>query len=231
MTTQLTVSVVIPVYNGERFLGEAIDSILAQTRSAAEVIVVDDGSTDGSLAIAEGYAERHPEVVVATRPNGGASAARNTGIALATGDALAFLDADDIAEPQFLAVQLGRLEADPSLAGVMGAGRVFVEPGAPEPVWLTARQRDVRTRPRLMTMVVHRSVFTALGVFDTGLSHGEDTDWVLRCGEAGHRIDIHTEVLIARRVHHHNLTQDTQAVVRSQFEVLARRIRRKTEES
>jgi len=231
MTAPLTVSVVVPVFNGAQYLAEAIDSLLAQTRPATEIVVVDDGSTDASLAVAQSYAERHGHVIVVTQPNGGASAARNAGIALATGDVLAFLDADDIAEPQFLAVQLGRLEADPALAGVMGAGRVFVEAGAPEPVWLAEQQRDTRARPRLMTMVVHRAVFSALGGFDPGLSHGEDTDWVLRAGEAGHRIDIHTEVLVARRVHHHNLTQDTQAVVRSQFEVLARRIRRKTEES
>lgn len=227
----LTVSVVVPVYNGERFLGEALDSLLAQTRPAAEIIVVDDGSTDGSRALAERYAASDRRVIVLSQANAGPAAARNLGIAAATGDVLALHDADDIAAPRKLELQVGMLEADPTLAGTMGDQRLLLEPGAPAPVWIQAREHDGRRRPTLPTMAVRRELFDALGAYDPSLRYGEDTDWVLRAGEAGYRIDFIDDVLVTRRVHDNNATQSTADVVRSQFEILARRVKRRQAEA
>ena len=89
--SQETVSVVIPVYNGASFLGEAIESAINQTYSPYEIIVVDDGSTDNTREVAQKYPIRY-----FLRPHKGASAARNYGVVRSQGDLLAFLDADDI---------------------------------------------------------------------------------------------------------------------------------------
>lgn len=98
-----TVSVVIPAFNAESFLGEALDSVLGQTARPTEVIVVDDGSTDGTRALVRRYSDA---VRLVTQDNGGAARARNVGARQATGEWLAFLDADDVWLPEKLEKQL-----------------------------------------------------------------------------------------------------------------------------
>ena len=110
-------SVVIPVFNGERFLAEAIQSVLDQTYEPVEVIAVDDGSTDGSAAIARSFAG----VQVIEQPNSGPAGARNAGIAAARGEFLAFVDADDIVPPDKLELQVTHLREHPEVGCVLGA--------------------------------------------------------------------------------------------------------------
>ena len=98
----IKVSVIIPVYNGERYIRQTLDSVLAQTLKEIEVICVDDGSKDGSFAILKEYEEKDERVKAVTQENGGAGKARNTGLALARGEYLSFLDADDFFEPEML---------------------------------------------------------------------------------------------------------------------------------
>ena len=93
-------SVVIPVYNAERFLRSTLDSLLAQTLSDIEIVCVNDGSSDSSLQILEEYASREPRVVVVDSVNGGVSRARNKGIEIAKGEYIGFMDADDMATPK-----------------------------------------------------------------------------------------------------------------------------------
>lgn len=118
------VSAIMIFLNGETFIAEAIDSILAQTFTDWELILVDDGTTDGATAIAKSYAERHPDRIRYTEhpghENRGMSASRNRGISLARGDLLAFLDADDIWLPRRLQVHVDILDANPEVAVVMG---------------------------------------------------------------------------------------------------------------
>ncbi|MEQ9124780.1 MAG: glycosyltransferase family A protein [Alphaproteobacteria bacterium] len=111
LQTNRRVSVVIPTYNRARFVGEAIDSVLNQTAPPAEVIVVDDGSTDDTEAVMERYRGRAQYV---RKANGGVSSARNAGIAASTGDWIAFLDSDDLWRPTKLEVQLRELDAHPT---------------------------------------------------------------------------------------------------------------------
>lgn len=112
-----TISVVMPVYNGAAHIGRAIDSVLAQTRPADEILVVDDGSTDTTADIARTYGDK---VRLIVQPNAGAAAARNTGINAATGDWIAFLDADDEWLPHRLAAQTDILKQHPELVWVTG---------------------------------------------------------------------------------------------------------------
>ena len=105
MTDQL-VSIITPLYNGERFVAQTIDSVLAQTYPHWEMIIINDGSNDHSEAIALDYAARDPRIKVYSQPNGGSASARNNGIHRAEGRYIALLDADDLWEPHFLQSQL-----------------------------------------------------------------------------------------------------------------------------
>lgn len=110
--TASRISVVIPAYNAAPTLPATLDSVLAQSRPAEEVIVVDDGSTDATADILAAYGNR---ITIVTQPNGGLAAARNAGCAAASGDLIAFLDADDICEPERLAVQEACMASDPAI--------------------------------------------------------------------------------------------------------------------
>ena len=103
-------SVVVPIYNVEQYLAPCLDSLIDQTFRDLEVVMVDDGSTDGSAAIAESYVDRDERFKLVTRPNGGLSAARNTGLEYVTGDYLAFLDSDDVLPPNAYELLVGSLE-------------------------------------------------------------------------------------------------------------------------
>jgi glycosyltransferase involved in cell wall biosynthesis len=102
MTAPL-ISCVVPVFNGERYLGEALDSILAQTYRPLELLVVDDGSTDGTAALVTRYRD---QIRPLFQPNAGQAAARNLGLSVARGEFVAFLDADDLWHPEKLARQM-----------------------------------------------------------------------------------------------------------------------------
>jgi len=202
-TDRASVSVVIPVYNGVRHLGDALASVLAQTRPAQEVIVVDDGSTDGSAVLLR---DRFPTVRCLRQDNAGAGAARNRGVAAATGDFLAFLDADDLWEPDKLQRQLAAFAADPGLEMVLCRVRQF---HCPE---LTGEERRRRAIPREVmpgylpgAMLVRRPAFLRVGPFNPELRIGEFVDWHARAVELGLNRRQLPEVLLLRRLHRSNL--------------------------
>jgi glycosyltransferase involved in cell wall biosynthesis len=105
MTSEL-VSIITPMYNAARFVGQTIESVLAQTCPRWEMLIVDDGSRDSSYDIAVAYAKKDPRIKVFRQPNGGCSAARNNGLRRATGKYICLLDADDLWEPCFLEEQI-----------------------------------------------------------------------------------------------------------------------------
>src|SRR5262245_10450327 len=121
MPAERSISVVIAVYNGEAMIGDAVASVLAQTLPPAEVIVVDDGSSDGTPAVVDRIAAGEPRVRrLRQDPNQGQAAALNRGVAEARGAYLAFLDADDVWRPDKLARQAALLDARPELEVVYG---------------------------------------------------------------------------------------------------------------
>ena len=107
-----TLSVIIPVYNCEKYLRQCLDSVLGQSLRDVEILCVDDGSTDASPTILAEYASRDERIVVITQPNGGAGAARNTGLSRATGEYLLFLDGDDWFERDYFEAAVNRISAD-----------------------------------------------------------------------------------------------------------------------
>jgi len=179
------VSVVIPAFNAERTLGEAVRSVLAQVPAPLEVLVVDDGSTDGTRAVAEGFG---PPVRVLTGQNAGPSAARNRGVREARGSWIAFLDADDLWERGYLAAAEEHLAAHPD-TGLLCFGVRVLEDGRPTAhvihkktpgaVYTTEGllEGDVGT---ICTPLVARDVFLAAGGFDETLRGNEDCHLWLR---------------------------------------------------
>ncbi len=225
------VSVVIPAHNAERFLGEAIESVLAQTYSPVETIVVDDGSTDATVTIAE----RCDGVKLLRRENRGAAAARNAGVAASRGEILAFLDADDAFLPHKLAFQTSELCARDSACCVLASQELVVEEGAELPFGAPGTE-DFALPPELleeefpyiytMSMVLTRALFEELGGFDERLSYTEDVDFLFRLMEAGIEISRHSEIVVRRRVHPGNMTQDHEAAQRALLRTFKARVDR-----
>lgn len=199
------VSVVVPVYNVAGFLREALDSLFAQDYEPFEVVVVDDGSTDGSGAIARSY----PGVRYLRQENQGPAAARNAGIAAARGEIVAFADADDVQLPTRLSVQVGYLIEHPDTSATLGR-QVWITPppgAVPDVVW-----GDLDGIPA-MTMVARRRTLAELGGFDPRLRGPEDTDLLIRMREGGHRFVVLPEIVMRRRYHGENLVAGRYDVV------------------
>jgi glycosyltransferase involved in cell wall biosynthesis len=227
VTTHGTTTVIIPVFNGEKYIAAALESVRAQTRPVEEVIVIDDGSTDGTVEIVESF----PEVTLLRQLNQGPSVARNWGIKQARGDYLAMLDADDLWPPNRQEIIAGMLDAEPSLGIVMGTQKLLVEPGAALPYWVPEGDLetiDPEQLPRPTgAFVARRSVYGVVGLYEEAMHHAEDTDWFLRSRDLGIVWAMIPDVVLIRRIHGANLTYDTAAQHRALFEVLQRRMARR----
>jgi len=204
-STNSLVSCVVPVYNGERFLGEAIDSILAQTYQPTEIIVVDDGSTDRTPDVIAQYAGR---VTSARQTNAGAAAARNHGISLAHGEFIAFLDADDLWHEEKLAVQLDRFEKRPELGYCLTYMQNFwVEELKEEAQRLQGHELTKPQPGTISTFVVRRSSFDTVGLLNTDYMNRDYHDWMLRADGLGIRRETLSDVLLSRRIHDTNISR------------------------
>ncbi len=182
------VSVIIPTYNREETIGRTIRSVLTQTFQDFEIIVVDDGSTDGTRAIVEGFCD--PRIrCLRHEQNLGAAAARNTGIRAARGTYLAFLDSDDEWLPEKLSEQISILQSAPdgtyaSCTGYylhVGSSGLVLEtiPHQP-PSWLKQLLLGGCALSPGATLVVKKTLFDDVGLFDGALSRFEDWDWLIR---------------------------------------------------
>jgi glycosyltransferase involved in cell wall biosynthesis len=197
------VSAIIPVFNGERYLAQAIASVQTQGPVVAQLIVVDDGSTDQSGALASLLA---PDAILVRQSNLGPGAARNAGASLARGDYLAFLDADDVWMPGKLAAQVAALDADPLLDIVGGAVEPFVSPDLdPADAARLHCHAGPLTGYVFGALLIRREAFARVGPIATGLTVGEGIDWLDRARNAGLRIDMRPEVVLRRRLHATNL--------------------------
>lgn len=189
------VSCIVPVHNGAEFVSQAIASILAQHGAELELIVVDDGSTDGSGDVAETFAG----VIVHRQPQGGVAAARNAGLALASGEFIAFLDADDLWLPGKLAAQFAAIgDADFAITNVR---HVKTGPDGRLPPDQGVSTGEEKLGQLMQCLLARRSAFDRVGPLDTRTTTRADQDWFLRATEAGLRHVVVDDVLTIRRIH------------------------------
>jgi glycosyltransferase involved in cell wall biosynthesis len=210
------VSCVVPVHNGERFLAEALDSVFGQTHRPIEVLVADDGSTDGTPAVVAAYGTR---VRYVRQDNAGPAAARNLGLGIARGEFVGFLDADDRWPPGKLARQLERFVARPELGVSATHVQNFWMAEVADEAARLKRSRHAGPVPGYVasTLLVRRSLFTTVGRFNPELGHGEVLDWLLRAGRCGVMIELLPDVLLERRLHRSNRSRLNALESREEF--------------
>lgn len=201
------VSVILPVWNGEPFLAAAIQSVLAQTFRSLELIIIDDGSTDGTAAIAQEYARRDGRVVLLRTEHGGLSHALNAGIAAARGRYVARMDADDVSLPARLMKQVAYLDHHPECV-VLGAGvEVIDENGAAVGETTFAETHETITAALIggrsplahPTVVMRREALVAAGGYDSARYPSEDFDLWMKLAEMGKLANLSEPLLQYRR--------------------------------
>ncbi|MES2460459.1 MAG: glycosyltransferase family A protein [Armatimonadota bacterium] len=217
MPAQNFLSVIIPVYNGAPFLAATVESVLRQTYRPTEILLIDDGSTDDTPAIAERLqAESQGLLRRVYQANAGPSSARNHGLELAQGDFIAFLDADDLWPEKSLEVRTHALQADPALDVVTGQVRVLPETG-----------EGTIYGPNLGAALFRRSVFDKVGVFDPTLRTSEDVDWFLRARENSVSIAQISAVTLHYRRHEASLTHQKSVADLQMLQVLRQSLLRR----
>lgn len=213
-----SISVIIPAYNAERYLGEAIESILKQTLPVSEIIVVDDGSTDGTASVARSY----DSVIYLSHKQSGSGAARNLGVQRASGEWLSFLDADDLWHPEKLRRQFEAFRGDSPPSLVFSQ---IVEFTSADLSSEAASQLQPRTEPMpgllCSSMVISRTDFLATGGFPTELKLGEFIAWYDIATNMGLKPFIIPEVLVFRRLHETNQGRQNRGHL-SQFALIAK---------
>ena len=219
-------SVVVPVFNGEAFLREAVQSVLTQKYSPVEIIIVDDGSTDGTGTVARSL----PETVrYLQQPNNGPAAARNRGIEHAQGSLIAFADADDLWPATKLELQLPYLIKDPAIEIVMGRTQQVLLSGTVN----DKTQADEFAEPvfsvNLGSAVIRKSVFERVGLFDETLRYSEDLDWFMRARESGAAMITIDAVTLFYRQHEQNMTRGKTTCELNVLKTLKRSLDRRRE--
>lgn len=213
------ISVIIPVYNTENYIADAIHSVLAQNYPHLEIIVVNDGSTDKTLSILETFGTT---ITIINQKNQGQSVARNVGIQQSKGSIIGLLDADDMWMPDHIQILLPYVTGNNAYdiargytQWVKNLGQAHEE--RQEPLW----------QPVLLGAALHkRSVFDRLGWFDPTMRQGQDADWVVRSQECNCReIKVTRPVLLYRR-HDGNLTNDQERLKRGCVETILKKLAR-----
>ncbi len=219
------VSIVVPCFNQAHFLGEAIDSALAQTYPAVEVVVVDDGSSDNSYEVAG----RRPEVRRLRQPNRGVAAARNLGLAESRGDFTVFLDADDRLLPHAVELGMEALAKRPRIALAAGMSRDIGEDGTV----IRSRRQPLVTQDHYLhlledcyiwsgsSVLYRRAPLESLAGFNQGLQAGDDYELYLNLARR-YPIFCHDTVVTEYRRHGSNTTRDRALVLTSELRVLRR---------
>lgn len=207
---QLSVSVVMPVYNGEKFLESAIHHVKSQNYYPIEIIVIDDGSTDNTAEVAAKFKD---SIRYVYQENSGPAAARNQGIKIAKGDAIAFLDVDDLWSEDTLKIKANYLAEHPSVEIVQGLIQQIKIPETPEK---NQASFEIVSKPyqfiNLGSGIYRKSVFDKIGLLDETLNYAEDYDWFLRAWENNIYKVVLERVTLFYRKHDNNMTEGKQLV-------------------
>ena len=220
------VSVVVPCYNACETLAATLGSAARQTFRDIEIIVVDDGSTDGSPAIVTALVQSDSRFRLVTQANGGVSSARNTGISAAKGRLIALLDSDDRWAPDHLATHVRRMDSEPRL-GVSFSPARFVDTSGRVVGRSSPKLRDITPADLLIsnptttcsTLVIRRGVFRDVGLFRTAMRHNEDQEWLFRVTLSGWLMMGDREPRVDYRTSPKGLASDLEGMLRG-FEIM-----------
>ena len=200
----MSISVIVPLFNGARYIREALRSIQEQAYSPLEIIVVDDGSTDEGPAV---VAAEFPGVRCLHQAHAGLSAARNAGLANAEGGWIGFLDADDLWAPEKIKTQTAWLTSKPEMEAVFGHIRQFYSPEDSGYLRQTYRYtREILPGIHPDTILISAAAVRRIGSFNSDVAMGEFLDWFARAQEAGLVFSLLPDVLAFRRVHAANMS-------------------------
>ena len=230
----LSVSVVVAVKNGARFLREALDSVVRQTRPPLELLVIDNRSTDDTRAIAESFGP--PVRYFCNDPELSIAATRNRGIALATGELLAFNSHDDLWLPEKLALQAAYFERDEDLQFCVSHLRCFTDSAEAATPAAFPRHLLDRDLPGWVpeTLMARHSAFARAGLFDPAFAQGDDTEWLARARQLGLAHLMLKDSLVRKRLHSRSITYGaTQPALaaRETLEIARRMIAARRDES
>lgn len=223
------VSVVMPAFNVESFIAEAIDSVMQQNLPHMELLIVDDGSSDDTVKIVNKNIRRYGNRIrLFEQKNQGASAARNTAIRLAQGTLLAFLDSDDIWPDGIIPYHSEFMAENIHVPGIKGTissfkhlnGSSRFEPTTASPPFVNSM---------MGALTVRKSVFDHVGMFDTTLSRGEDTDWYLRAEEMGIKFAQSERLSLYYRRRVGSLTDQSATSTSALMDVVRKKISRQRE--
>jgi glycosyltransferase involved in cell wall biosynthesis len=223
------ISCIVPVYNGEHYLGEALDSILAQTYRPLEILVVDDGSTDGTAEVVASYGQ---QLQCLQQANAGPAAARNRGLEAVNGKFVAFQDADVVWRPEKLERQMARFEARPELGLCVTHVQNFWIPELQEEAERFRNHKFSQTLPGYtpQTLLARRSVLETVGRFNPTLPLLADTDWFLRAAEQDIVMELLPDALVYRRMHQTNITRNAETSQESLVRVVKASLDRRRQE-
>lgn len=219
-------SVIIPVYNAERYVAEAVQSILAEQYPLLEILAIDDGSTDRSAEILKAF----PEVAYYHQTNKGPAAARNHGIKLAKGDFILFLDADDLFPEGKIRLQLSYFDQKPEIEMVMGKSQFIFENGSSKAVFRFPDETYQVLSVLLGSGLYRRSLFDKVGLFEESLHFSEDFDWINRVRESGIPILVTDDITLYYRRHDTNMTHSMDLLRLKTIQMLKRSLDRRREE-
>ncbi|SFV26164.1 glycosyltransferase family 2 protein [Hyphomicrobium facile] len=220
------VSIIIPVFNGERHLGEALASLEEEPGFQLDIVIVDDGSTDRSLDIVSEISRRDQRLRIIRGPHRGVAAARNVGVQAAEGEFVTFLDCDDVCPRGRIARQLGKLLANPEVAYVVGQTLLFEQLDDAQCPWPGSRSVSMLL-PTLHCALFRRGVFSQFGLFDEELAFSEDLDFFFRLAEHDKQALVEAEIASLYRRHDGNMTRNGRAIRTSTLQVLNKSIARR----
>jgi glycosyltransferase involved in cell wall biosynthesis len=222
------ISVIIPVHNGEKYLAEAIQSILDQNYESIEILVIDNASTDGTARIARKFAT----IRYFFLEEKGMANALNHGVHESRGALMSFLDADDMWSPNRLGLQLGAFGRHPEVDMIFGYVEQFISPEleSPEKERLIIRTREL---PGYFkgSMLIKKESFWRVGLFDKNSGNGDFIDWYMRAQEQNLQSVMLPDVLTMRRIHGNNLGYTNQNSRIEYVRVLKRALDRRRRQS
>jgi glycosyltransferase involved in cell wall biosynthesis len=223
---KISFSVIVPVYNGQRYLRETLESLVNQDYNSLEIIAVDDGSNDSSAEIIQSF----ESIKYVHQENQGNAVARNQGIALSTGDVIALIDQDDMWVPGKLSIFCEYFTSHPEIDFATAKHRMFLSDDVEVPAWC---RNDVLNQDLVDyspgSIVFRRRLFDRIGPFDQTLVSGHDTDWVLKVKDSNTPMAVLPDVLLLKRVHEANQSSEVTRVHSELLEVFRRSIKRNRE--